>query len=484
MPTLVKPRPVLEQPKPPTKSDEQQRIDETSAFVTIDAAIDILAEENCFGHLTWWNYVYPRGSGNLAAQLQVAASQAPIKGNYRLRATINDQINVFWNLHSRFRGATCQQVRNYYSELLQAVAELHNDFSLSERSIAGGNGLLEKMAEFSGVLGETETNIEKFNPIYNKEFKETDLTAVVRLFLDKHGAISRDERIANRVNVDLNVKFHFSKTGLLEFCVRIMASVIAREARKDNTDALIKWDLDRVEQGLISIFFLAMPCSLEEQNVTRLREDFFGNPRVQQIQKAVGSEEFRRIGNVFTYSAVGETLEQMMINQEEAMQGDDKTRDTYINLVTGVSGTAFPPWTYKGGWPREAKMEAANLARAMAIINSVPLKKTVKRPRDELTLRTEPAEQYYKRLKSISNAPSDKPVIKVEQNLPPAEKVLTEKEQRYEKLKGIANDPGEELEVFRSSPMEVVEDDDSSNLFMFLGALAAFGVGAYVIRRR
>ena len=485
MPTLAKPVPVLEKPKRPTKSDEQQRIDETSAFVTIDAAIQILAEESCFGHLTWWSYVYPRGSGDLFAQLTVAAQQAPIKGNYRLRATMDDQINVFWKLHSQFRGATCQQVRNYYSEILQTVAELHNDFDI--KNITGGNGLLQKMAEFSGVLGETETNIEKYNPIYNKEFERTDLTAVVRLFLDKYGAISRDSRIANRVNVDLNVKFHFSKVGLLELCVRIMASLIAREKRNGKLDALIKWDHERVNEGLISIFFLAMPCSLDAQDDTRLREDFFGNPHVQQIQKATGSEEFKRLTNVFTYSAVGETLEQLMLKQEEVMQGDDKTRDTYSTfLVDGLSGTAFPPWTYKGGWPREAKMEAANLARAMAIINSVPLKKTAKRPRDELSLGVEPADerQYYKKLKAVANDPGPTTAPTVEQNLPPAEKVLTEKEQHYKKLKAVANDPGDspELEVFRTSPMEV--DTDSSNLFIFLGALAAFGVGAYVIRRR
>jgi hypothetical protein len=487
--TTEKAKPILEKPKPKSPSDDQRQIDQiTRGGVTIDAAVrELLVKDHCLANTILWNYVFPNRAGrDPLAEITIAANGTPIQGIHRRRPTISGQVEVFWNLHSKYRAPTLKRVRGLYKVILGVVNELFEAFGMEKRAI---ETLSNKMAEYSGEMGEESANVDRFAPIYLGIMKNYNfqIKQVIESFLNQNGSIPRNPEMDDRVNVERNLHYHFSEDSLLAMCIRLISTVIAQQKRAGKLDELIKWDFERTkvsEQkgGRVSIFFLGMPCSCEFGHPSEPSADFFGDKRLQQLMKQPDDPAHLELTKLFTYSNLGAYLEEAMHGQEEKMQGVDKTSDSYTAVSAAVRGEAWPPWVYKGGWPRDATVEDANFARCLEVINSVKLVARKKRPRDEPNLRTEVAEEprNYSALKALLNDPGDD--VPAKRHKPEPINVDMVKE---EYLSGSQENPvdltAEDPDGENPAP-SLEKKEGWNSLFIFLGALILFGGIVYVMR--
>jgi len=267
------------------------------------------------------------------------------------------------------------ELRQIYDGILRKMAQLFDTFGADHNML---NDFFNKLAEYSGEMGENERNRERFAPNYLEIFQNTEkLAKVVDSFLEQYGSIPRSAEFQNRVNVERNRNFHLTTTSVLAFAIRVIRTIIEKERRSGRIDNLIQWDLDNPGEVFPSIFYLTMePLCSAMTDFTQLGTDFFGNTRLQDIRKQTSSDDHLELTQIFTYSNVGDSLQILVQTQENAMNGKDKK---YFALHD-LKGESFPPWKYRNGWPRDNTIEDTNLALINKVLDRDP--STRKRKRD------------------------------------------------------------------------------------------------------
>ena len=424
--TKQKARVKVEQPNPEfARPAKKQRTPVREC--TMDKAVFALAEGHVLRNALLWDYAV-KGSSE-PPELTWAIDQITIHGDRRKERNVHDLVGRYWALHSKYIAPTCSEVHEIYTDILSHVVALFDRYGslFMKPTSPQMKEFTERLAGECGAPDEEEKNrVEQYAIL--EEYGS--FPEMVDAWVEELGNLPpREGDYKDRVNVEMCKNWYFRKGGVIDYSIKLITDFMETARHSVMTEDVIKYDnKDQGYKQFPSCILLGNECTMEDHTTTSLVGDWYMDKRVQALIKNAGENKQTRdaITALFVYSYVdpGQGLNAIRQEQEDAMNGRDKTDASYDNVVSNFARPTFPPWRTAGGeWPEESVMENINYQAVESTLDDAI---TVDKPRPKKRRFREDAED--------AQPPPQKPPTSKKQKVtePPAGETGAEPEETEE----------------------------------------------------
>ena len=315
--------------------------------------------------------------------------QAAMRGeefNFPPMGDVQDVIDRFWSIHSRYIGPSCEQVYFIYQDIVGHVVSLAQRYQ--RNFITAGSKVFKELVEALAVECNKPDDAEK---------SREDNVGMLQLVFDSEGfhvMLGRwfeewawipkpdDTQTRDQVNMNLNADWYFRTGGVIDRCVGLIRDVCewVRNQGHQPIEDLCQYDLANLSryQILKSCTLLGNRCVYTEQENVTLAGDWWSDRRTNHlIEFPLGNTAIHdQLTGIFVYSHVdaGQGIYWLLDEQRKAMHGRAKRGDTYDLVKRGHLDARheFPPWrTQRGAWPADSFIERTNYDAVESLLKEV-----------------------------------------------------------------------------------------------------------------